>query len=30
MNQVNENGDRHGYWEEYYRNGQLINKVLHI
>ena len=23
MNQRNENGERHGYWEVYYSNGQL-------
>ena len=30
MNQYNNNGDRIGYWEIYYSDGELINKVLHI
>ena len=23
MNQRNDNGERHGYWEDYHSNGQL-------
>ena len=26
MNQVNENNERHGYWEKYYSDGQLCYK----
>jgi len=30
MNQYNENKQRHGFWEEYYSNGQLRDKQFHL
>jgi len=26
----NENGERHGYWESYWDNGELENKTYYI
>jgi antitoxin component YwqK of YwqJK toxin-antitoxin module len=27
---LNENGERHGYWEDYYSNGQLAYKGNYV
>ena len=30
MNECNDKGDRHGYWEDYWPNGKLWAKIHYI
>ena len=30
MNGINDNGERHGPWEDYYTNGNILSKLNYI